>query len=66
MPRGKLHALADFAAEYGPSFHRIEAVEKLDDDTLRVLDLLDSKVRDAVESASDARSLYLSDEVTDY
>ena len=63
---GKLRGLAAFAAEYGQSFHRIEAVAKLDDDTLRVLDLLDEKVREAVESAADAKSLYLGNAAEDY
>ncbi len=62
----KLRGLAAFAAEYGQSFHRIEAVAKLDDGTSRVLDLQDEKVRDAVASAADAKSLYRSDVAADY
>ncbi len=63
---GKLRGLAAFAAECGPSFHRIEAVAKLDDETLRVLDLQDKQVRDAVESAADVKSLYLGHAAADY
>jgi len=62
----KLRGLAAFAAEYVPSFHRIEAVAKLEDDTLRVLDLQDSKVPDAVESAADVKSLCMGNVATDY
>jgi len=54
------------ATDYDPSFHRIEAVAKLDDDTLRLLDIQDLTVRDAVEAAADARSLYLGQAATDY
>ena len=62
----KLRGLAAFAAEYGQSFHRIEAVAKMDDATLRVLDLQDKQVRDAVESAADVKSLYLGHAAADY
>jgi hypothetical protein len=55
----KLRGLADFAEEFGASFHRIEAVARVDD-TMRVLDLTRSDVRDAVASADSADGLYRS------
>ena len=46
--RAKLQALADFAERFGDRFVRIESVSKVDDGTLRVLDLGDPAVRAAV------------------
>jgi hypothetical protein len=46
--RAKLEALADFAGRFADQFVRIESVAKVDDGTLRVLDLADSAVRNAV------------------
>jgi hypothetical protein len=43
--RSKLRALADFAEGYGDRFVRIESVAKVDDGSLRVLDLQDAAVR---------------------
>jgi hypothetical protein len=43
--RAKLHALADFAERYDGGFVRIESVAKVDDGSLRVLDLTDPDVR---------------------
>jgi len=62
----KLQGLANFAAVYGDEFHRIEAVAKMEDETLRVLDLKDNKVRDAIEAAKDAKSLYAGKEASNY
>ena len=62
----KLRGLAAFAAEFGDSFHRIEAIARMEDGTLRVLDLLDQSVRNAVESATDAKALYSGKAATDY
>ena len=62
----KLRGLADFAAEYGASFHRIESVAQMPDDTLRVLDFADPSVREAVAGAVDAQTLYDSDAATNY
>ncbi|MFI7148065.1 DEAD/DEAH box helicase [Nonomuraea sp. NPDC050022] len=53
----KLKGLARFAAEYGPEFHRIEAVAKVNN-KLRVLDLTNEKVRQAIEGADSAEALY--------
>lgn len=53
----KLRGLAEFAAEYGTEFHRIEAITKTGDQT-RVLDLTDPHVRAAVNAAQDAKALY--------
>ena len=57
---GKLRGLAAFAEEYGQSFHRIEAVARIDDGTIRVLDMTEESVRKAVAAASDAKALYSS------
>lgn len=62
----KLRGLARFAVEYGDAFHRIEAVAKMKNDTLRVLDLQKNEVRAAIDTATDAEQLYLSDTATDY
>ncbi len=61
----KLRGLARYAAEHVDHFHRIEAVAVVDG-TLRVLDLTDPKVRDAVEATADAETLYRSDAAADY
>ena len=45
----KLQGLCDFAEEFGDSFHRIEAVSNAGSD-LVVLDLKDTKVRDALKA----------------
>ncbi len=47
----KLQGLCDFAEEFGDSFHRIEAVSNAGSD-LVVLDLKDTKVRDALKAGS--------------
>lgn len=46
--RAKLHALADFAERFGDDFVRIESIAKVGDGTLRVLDLKQAAVREAV------------------
>ncbi len=53
----KLRALAVYADGHGGDFQRIDAVAKVDD-TWRVLDLTEAKVRTAVTEAGDATSLY--------
>ncbi|QOC23088.1 hypothetical protein IC757_02700 [Wenzhouxiangella sp. AB-CW3] len=63
---GKLRGLAAFAAEYGQSFHRIEAVARIDDGTIRVLDMTEAPVREAVAAASDAKALYASPVASQY
>lgn len=62
----KLRGLSEFAEEYGDQFHRIEAVARMEDSTLRVLDLTKESVRNAVEAASDAKALYAGNAATDY
>lgn len=62
----KLKGLADFTEEHGDAFHRIEAVTKMKDDTLRVLDLKSESVRKHVREATDAEALYLSNAATNY
>lgn len=62
----KLRGLAAFAAEFGGELHRIESVAQLDDGRMRVLDMLDESVRQAVSDATDAEQLYRSDAAVDY
>lgn len=62
----KLRGLAEFAATYGDSFHRIESVARMDDGTLRVLDLTDPAIREAVARAGNVQALYRGDQATDY
>jgi len=62
----KLKGLADFAEEYGDQFHRIEALARMDDGELRVLDIKEPRVRDAIAEADEAKSLYLGKLATDY
>jgi type III restriction enzyme len=62
----KLRGLADYAADFGSEFHRIEAVAEMKDKKLRVLDITSPGVRQAIHEAKDAEALYLSDAATDY
>ncbi len=62
----KLRGLAAFAAMHRESFHRIESVARMRDGTLRVLDLADPSVREAVAEAKDTEALYLGGEANDY
>ena len=62
----KLRGLAGFAATHGESFHRIESVARVKDGALRVLDLTDPKVREAITRAEEIQTLYLSDSASDY
>ncbi|GAA3152397.1 DEAD/DEAH box helicase [Nonomuraea roseoviolacea] len=61
----KLRGLADFVKAYGSEFHRVEAVAKIGD-TLRVLDLTDELVREAVMKANSAKALYEGSTAQDY
>ena len=62
----KLRGLAEFAATHGESFHRIESVARMNVSTLRVLDLTDPAIREAVARAGDVQALYRGDQATDY
>jgi len=62
----KLRGLASFADTYGAEFHRIEAVAEMTDKTLRVLDLQNSTVRQAVADGTDTETLYLSKAAQNY
>jgi hypothetical protein len=55
----KLQGLVAFAAAYGDDFHRVESITRMDDGTLRVLDLMMESVQRAVRSANDVKALYL-------
>ncbi|MEQ8428474.1 MAG: DEAD/DEAH box helicase family protein [Gammaproteobacteria bacterium] len=55
----KLRGLAYFVEAYGDNFHRIESIAQLDN-TLRILDLKDEKVRQAIKDADDVGRLYRS------
>ena len=62
----KLRGLAEFAATHGESFHRIESVARMTDATLRVLDLTDPDIRNAITEADDTEALYLCPWANDY
>ena len=62
----KLRGLAEFAATHGESFHRIESIARMQDGTLRVLDITDPQLRAAIKQAKDAKALYLGDGANDY
>lgn len=53
--KGKLRALADFAEAQGDRFIRIVSIAKGDDGTLKVLDLLEPAVRQAVRDFDGAK-----------
>jgi len=62
----KLQALVRFAERFGDEFHRIEAVSKIGN-TMRVLDLQDADVREAVlDSTATPEALYASHAGVDY
>lgn len=61
----KLRGLAAYADSHSQHFQRIDAITRIDN-TYRVLDLTEPKVRDAVTKASDASTLYRSDLAADY
>lgn len=62
----KLKALVRFAADYGPAFHRIEALAKING-KMRVLDLQQQRVRDGVLASNQIPlELYSSDLAVDY
>lgn len=61
----KLRGLARYAVEHAADFHRIEAVSKIDD-VLRVLDLTQQPVRDAIDNAMSAAELYRGSLAADY
>ncbi len=54
--RAKLQALAKFAEDHGNRAVRIESVAKVEDGSLRVLDLLETGVREASRHSREARS----------
>ena len=66
--RAKLHALASFAERFSDRFVRVESVARVEDGTLRVLDLTDPAVRSAVLEFEGARvtALYHSEHSRPY
>ncbi len=66
--RAKLHALAMFAARFSDQFVRVESVAKVEDGTLRVLDLADAAARTAVLAFQGAKltALYESEDSRPY
>ena len=62
----KLRGLANFAATYGEFFHRIESVARMKDGTLRVLDIADPRIREAITEAADTEPLYHGRWANDY
>jgi len=61
----KLKGLAKYAATYGETFRRIDAIAKVGEG-FRVLDLKEETVRAAVESATSVKALYESAVADDY
>ncbi|MZE56042.1 DEAD/DEAH box helicase family protein [Streptomyces sp. SID5770] len=61
----KLRGLAHYAETYGDDFLRIEAVAKVGG-TLRVLDLKQARVRQAVLAGKDAKALYEGESAENY
>lgn len=61
----KLKGLAKYAATYGETFRRIDAIAK-EGEGFRVLDLKEEAVRAAVESATSVKALYESAVADDY
>lgn len=53
----KLEGLVRFAEEYGDQFLRIEAISKVEDE-LKMLDLKQVEVREAIQAATSAGALY--------
>lgn len=66
--RGKLQALAAFAERFIDRFIRVESIAKVEDGSLRVLDLADPETRAAVLAFNGARvtALYESDQSRRY
>ncbi len=66
--RAKLHALAMFAERYSDRFVRVESVARVEDGTLRVLDLADAAARTAVLAFQGAKvtALYESEDSRPY
>jgi len=61
----KLRGLAEYAVTHGGAYRRIEAIAEVDK-KLRVLDLTQADVREAVAQAQDLAGLYRSDFASDY
>ncbi len=61
----KLRGLAEYAATHPHAFRRIEAVARVGD-VLRVLDLTDAAVRQAVAEGTEAAGLYAGAYASDY
>ncbi len=61
----KLQGLAQYAKSHSNIYRRIESVAKIGN-TLRVLDLTNVRIREAVAEAQDAKSLYESHFASDY
>ena len=62
----KLRGLAEYAATHGEFFHRIESVARTNDHTLRVLDLTDPYIREAISETEDVQALYRGSRAADY
>ena len=61
----KLRGLARYAEEHGSLFRRIDSIAKVGD-KLRVLDLKEQSVRDAVEASEYPKLLYEGGSAADY
>jgi len=60
----KLKGLAKYAEDSAGAYHRIEAIAQVDG-VLRVLDLTEKAVRDAIDNADSALALYQSSNASD-
>ena len=61
----KLVGLAAYAEEFGDYYRRIDAIAKVDD-KMRVIDLKEKAVRDAINNAASAKSLFDSSVAQNY
>lgn len=61
----KLKGLASYAETHGSSYRRIEAISK-EDEKIKVLDLTEKKVREAIWAAESAKALYEGSLAQDY
>ena len=63
----KLRGLAEYAEKHKSIYRRIESIaDPANKGQFRLLDLTDHKVREAIFTAADAKSLFISDLASDY
>jgi type III restriction enzyme len=62
----KLQGLAEYAAEHGGVYRRIDSIANMGGDKFRVLDMTEASVRVAVMEATSAEALFKSGVAADY